>query len=86
MLIGSACEAGELYQAILRGSPEEEIARLEKEKKAVLKDVNLYGGKLQNEGYLAKAPAKVIEKDKKTYEEAKARLDKINEALDGLKK
>ena len=39
---------------------EEEIARLEKEKKAVLKDVNLYGGKLQNEGYLAKAPAKVI--------------------------
>ena len=65
---------------------EEEIARLEKEKKAVLKDVNLYGGKLQNEGYLAKAPAKVIEKDKKTYEEAKARLDKINEALDGLKK
>lgn len=59
---------------------------MKKKKKAVLKDVNLYGGKLQNEGYLAKAPAKVIEKDKKTYEEAKARLDKINEALDGLKK
>ena len=65
---------------------EEEIARLEKEKKAVEKDVNLYGGKLKNEGYLAKAPANVIEKDKKTYEEAKARLDKINEALEGLKK
>ena len=65
---------------------EEEIARLEKEKKAVEKDVNLYGGKLQNQGYLAKAPAQVIEKDKKTYEEAKARLDKINEALAGLKK
>ena len=65
---------------------EEEIARLEKEKKAVEKDVNLYGGKLQNQGYLAKAPAHVIEKDKKTYEEAKARLDKINEALAGLKK
>ena len=65
---------------------EEEIARLEKEKKAVEKDVNLYGGKLKNEGYLAKAPANVIEKDKKTYEEAKARLDKINEALAGLKK
>jgi len=28
LLIGSACEAGELYQAILRGSSEEEIARL----------------------------------------------------------
>lgn len=28
LLIGSACEAGELYQAILRGSPEQEITRL----------------------------------------------------------
>ena len=28
LIIGSACEAGELYQALLRGSPEEEIARL----------------------------------------------------------
>ncbi len=28
LLIGSACEAGELYQAILRGGSEEEVARL----------------------------------------------------------
>ena len=28
LIIGSACEAGELYQALLRGSPEEEITRL----------------------------------------------------------
>ena len=28
LIIGSACEAGELYQAILGGRPEEEIARL----------------------------------------------------------
>ena len=28
LLIGSACEAGELYQAILKNAPEEEIARL----------------------------------------------------------
>ena len=28
LLIGSACEAGELYQAILNSAPEEEIARL----------------------------------------------------------
>ncbi|MBE5961424.1 MAG: PolC-type DNA polymerase III, partial [Lachnospiraceae bacterium] len=30
LLIGSACEAGELYQAILRNQPEEEITRLAK--------------------------------------------------------
>ncbi len=28
MMIGSACEAGELYQALLRGAPDTEIARL----------------------------------------------------------
>ena len=28
LMIGSACEAGELYQAILRGQPQEEIVRL----------------------------------------------------------
>jgi DNA polymerase-3 subunit alpha (Gram-positive type) len=28
LLIGSACEAGELYQALLRGQPEPEIARI----------------------------------------------------------
>ena len=28
LILGSACEAGELYQALLRGSPEQEIARL----------------------------------------------------------
>ena len=28
LILGSACEAGELYQALLRGSSEEEIARL----------------------------------------------------------
>jgi DNA polymerase-3 subunit alpha (Gram-positive type) len=28
LMIGSACEAGELYQAILKGKPEQEVARL----------------------------------------------------------
>ncbi len=65
---------------------ESEIARLEKEKKAAEKDFNLYGGKLKNEKYLAKAPADVIEKDKKTFAEAEQKLNKINEALAKLKK
>ena len=28
LILGSACEAGELYQAIIRGAPEQELARL----------------------------------------------------------
>ena len=28
LILGSACEAGELYQAILRGAPRQEIARI----------------------------------------------------------
>ena len=28
LLVGSACEAGELYQALLRNAPDQEIARL----------------------------------------------------------
>ena len=65
---------------------DEERSRLEKEKKAAEKDFNLYGGKLQNKRYLEKAPAEVIEKDRKIFEEAKAKLEKINEALSKLNK
>ncbi len=65
---------------------EEERARLEKEKKAAEKDFALYGGKLKNQRYLEKAPAEVVEKDRKTFEEAKAKLEKINEALSRLRK
>ena len=28
LIVGSACEAGELYQAILRGAPSQEIVRI----------------------------------------------------------
>lgn len=63
---------------------EEEIARLQKERKAAEKDVNIYGGKLNNQGYLAKAPAEVIEKDKITFANAKEKLEKIDEALQNL--
>ena len=43
---------------------EKEIARLEKEKAKVQKDIDFLSGKLNNQGFLAKAPEKLIEAEK----------------------
>ncbi len=64
---------------------EAEIKKLEKEQKAVEKDLNVYGGKLKNEKYLANAAPEVIEKDKKKFEDATALAAKIEENLRRLK-
>lgn len=65
---------------------EAEIARLEKERKNLQKDYNLYGGKLKNEGYLKKAPADVVEKDRQKFQEISSKLDEINSSLERLRK
>ncbi|MGA1846017.1 valine--tRNA ligase [Deferribacter abyssi] len=65
---------------------EEEIKRLEKEKKSFEKDIKVYGKKLQNDEYLKKAPAHIIDKDKKKYEEAKIKLEEIEKSIERLKK
>lgn len=64
---------------------EAEIKKLEKEQKTIEKDLNIYGGKLKNEKYLASAPADVIEKDKKKYEETCALAAKVEENLRRLR-
>jgi valyl-tRNA synthetase len=64
---------------------EAEIAKLEKEKKTVEKDLGIYGGKLKNEKYLANAKAEVIEKDKKKFADSEALMDKIEESLRRLR-
>ncbi|MEF3255514.1 MAG: valine--tRNA ligase, partial [Deferribacterales bacterium] len=58
-----------------------EIKRLQKEKAALEKDYNIYNGKLNNDGYLKKAPADVIEKDKEKLIEIVSKLEKVNETL-----
>jgi valyl-tRNA synthetase len=64
---------------------EAEIKKLEKEQKTVEKDINLFGGKLKNEKYLANAAPDVIEKDRKKYEDALAISVKIEENLRRLR-
>lgn len=63
---------------------EKELDRLNKEKKAVQKDIDFLSGKLSNEGFLAKAPAQLIEKEKAKLEVAKQKMEKILESIDKL--
>jgi len=63
-----------------------EIKRLEKEKAALEKDYKIYGGKLQNENYLKKAPAEVVEKDKQKFEEIVVKLKEIENSIKRLEK
>ncbi len=57
---------------------EKEIARLEKEKATVLSEIARANGKLNNQGFVAKAPAKLIEEEK----EKKARFEETLKNLE----
>ena len=65
---------------------EKELARLEKEKKAVEKDLAFLNGKLNNEGFLAKAPAQQIENERAKLAKAQEKMAKIEESIAALKK
>ncbi|MBS7370288.1 MAG: class I tRNA ligase family protein, partial [Oscillospiraceae bacterium] len=63
---------------------EKELARLEKEKKAAEKDIQFLSGKLNNQGFLAKAPAQQIENERAKLAKAEEKLAKINASIEGL--
>ena len=63
---------------------EKERARLEKEKKAAEKDIQFLSGKLNNQGFLAKAPAQQIENERAKLAKAEEKLAKINASIEGL--
>ncbi len=66
---------GELVDA------EKEIARLLEEKKKLIGEIKRVEGKLANEGFVAKAPAKVVEEEKAKGEKYKQMLEKVEESL-----
>lgn len=63
---------------------DKERQRLNKELKAAQKDIDFLGGKLSNEGFLAKAPAQLIEKERTKLKAAEDKLEKIKESLEQL--
>ena len=60
---------------------EKEIARLNEEKKKLLSEIKRVEGKLSNEGFVAKAPAKVVEEEKAKGEKYKQMLSSVEESL-----
>ncbi len=56
---------------------EKELARLDKEKAKVQKDIDFLSGKLNNPGFVAKAPEKLIEAEKAKLAKAQEKMDKI---------
>ncbi len=62
-----------------------ETERLGKEKAKLEKEIASLSGRLSNEGFVAKAPAAVVEEQKKRLAEAQEAAVKIDEALKRLK-
>jgi len=65
---------------------EKEISRLEKELAACEAELQRLAGKLNNESFLAKAPAEVVEKERAKIPEYTAKKKSLSERLQMLKK
>ena len=65
---------------------QKEIERLEKEKDSLRKEINRVNGKLSNQGFVSKAPEKVIEEEKSKQTKYQEMYDKVSERLDTFKK
>ena len=64
---------------------DKEIARLGKERDSVQRDIERGEAKLNNPGFLAKAPAQLVEQEKAKLDVARDKLVKLNARIDELK-
>ena len=63
---------------------EAERTRLNKERDAVLKDITFVENKLNNPGFVSKAPEKVVAEQRKNLEVYKEKLAMLDERLKAL--
>ena len=63
---------------------DKETARLNKELAAVEKDIQIISGKMNNAGFMAKAPQAVVDQEKAKLENALSKKEKILESLAAL--
>ena len=63
---------------------EKELARLQKEKEKCLSDIAFVEKKLQNQAFVAKAPAQVVEAERKKIQVSQQQLAKLEESFAAL--
>ena len=63
---------------------EKELARLKKEQAKVQKDLDFLQKKLNNQGFLAKAPQQLIEAEQAKLAKAEEKMAKILQSMEGL--
>nr|WP_297492776.1 valine--tRNA ligase [Persephonella sp.] len=64
---------------------EKELKRQEKILKDIQKSISISEKKLSNENFIKKAPAHVVEKEKRFYEELKQKEEKVKRIIESLK-
>lgn len=65
---------------------EKELARLEKEREKCQSDIDFISRKLDNAGFVAKAPAQLIEAERSKLAQHKERMAKIMESIASMQK
>ena len=60
---------------------DKEIERLTRERERAMKDYNMITGKLNNEGFVARAPQNVVDAEREKLERVNSLLAKIDESL-----
>ena len=63
---------------------DKELARLNKEKEKVQKDIDFLSKKLSNQGFIAKAPKQLIEAEQAKLDKANEKMAKLNQSIEGL--
>ena len=64
---------------------DKELARLEKDRAKAQKDIDFLSGKLSNQGFIAKAPAQLIEAEKAKLAKAQDKMEKIEQSIAAIK-
>ena len=84
--ISIVCEKANVYMPMKElVDVEKELERLSKDRQKALVDKEFFEKKLNNAGFMAKAPEKVVEAQREGFKKAEEKIAKIDEAINEMK-